>query len=109
VLPFIVNRLPRDLRETVPLVVLIGPGKDADFEFHLTDWVGGSPRSSLPILPEAEKLRGMKVLCLYGEEEEDSLCRELDRTIAGRLAFKGGHHFGGRYRAIADRIVSALP
>jgi type IV secretory pathway VirJ component len=110
VLPFIVSRLPADLRESLALIVLIGPGKDANFEFHLTDWLVGSPqRSSLPILPEAEKLRGAKVLCLFGEEEKESLCRDLDQGIVERMVLKGGHHFGGHYRTITDRILSALP
>jgi type IV secretory pathway VirJ component len=110
VLPFIVSRLPGDLRETLALIVLIGPGKDASFEFHLTDWLVGPPqRSSLPLLPEAEKLRGAKVLCLFGEEEKESLCRDLDQGIAERMVLKGGHHFGGHYRTITDRIISAIP
>jgi type IV secretory pathway VirJ component len=90
--------------------VLIGPGKDASFEFHLTDWLVGPPqRSSLPLLPEAEKLRGTKVLCLFGEEEKESVCRDLDRGIAERMVLKGGHHFGGHYGTITARILSALP
>jgi type IV secretory pathway VirJ component len=110
VLPFVVNRLPGDLREAVQLVVLIGPDKDADFEFHLTDWLGGGPgRTSLPILPEVKKVRGMKMLCMYGSEETRSPCRDMDRNVAETIELKGGHHFGGHYSTIVDRILQYVP
>jgi len=41
VLPFMANRLELDLLNRVVLIALLGPGNDANFEFHLTDWLGG--------------------------------------------------------------------
>jgi type IV secretory pathway VirJ component len=106
VLPFMANRLPYEMRNQVHLIALLGPGRRVDFEFHLTDWVGGSSGSgALPILPEAEKLRGIKLLCFCGEEEKDTLCRELDPGLAKVIVLSGGHHFGGNYAAIAEAIL----
>ena len=110
VLPFAVNRLPQDLRQAVMLIALLGPAQNADFEFHVTEWlVKGTRRPTHPILPEVKKLRGSKVLCLYGEEEKDSLCRQLTPEIADLVPLKGGHHFGGKYNMIAEKILEALP
>jgi type IV secretory pathway VirJ component len=90
----------------VHLIALLGPGQRVDFEFHLTDWVGGSSGANArPILPEAEKLRGIKLLCFCGENEKDTLCRELDPGLAKVITFRGGHHFGGDYGAIAEAIL----
>jgi len=47
----------------------------------------------------------MRLLCLYGEEETDSLCRDLDPSFAKIVAMKGAHHFGGNYDAIAEDIL----
>ena len=70
VLPFFANRLPADLLERVRLVALLGPGKTADFEFHVTDWLGGGSKGQ-PVLPEVKKLAGHPpVLCLYGSQEK---------------------------------------
>ena len=106
VLPFLVARLPTDLRAVVRLVTLLGPEKSANFEFHLAYWLGGGSGSSAqPVLPEAQKLKGMRILCIYGEEERDSLCRLLPTGLAEVKALRGAHHFGGNYQAIAEMIL----
>jgi type IV secretory pathway VirJ component len=106
VLPFIAGRLPEDLRRQVTTVALLGPGKTASFEFHLSDWLGGDSQGGLPTAPELKKLRGMKVLCFYGEEEQDSLCRDLapGDPMLKALVLGGGHHFHGEYEKLADLI-----
>ena len=58
------------------------------------------------MLPEVRKLRGSKILCLYGEEENESPCRQLDRNLAQSFVLRGGHHFGGDYEAIARIILN---
>jgi len=107
VLPFLASRLPADLRATVALVALLGPARTTDFEFHLTDWLGGDDPDARPIAPEVAKLRGLRVLCVQGADEDDSLCPTLDATLAQRFVLPGGHHFGGDYGVIATRILAA--
>jgi type IV secretory pathway VirJ component len=109
VLPFMASRLPADLRARVALVVLIGPARTAEFEFHVLDWLG-SPGAGqgLPIAPELAKLRGTRVLCIYGRDEAESACREIDPALATRDERPGGHHFDGDYDAVAARIAQEL-
>jgi type IV secretory pathway VirJ component len=109
VLPFMASRQSDELRQQVAAVALLGPGKTANFEFHLSDWLGGGDQKGLPTLPEVEKLSGMKVLCLYGEEEQDSLCQEQSAQgpMYKAIALKGGHHFGGDYVKLTDLIHAA--
>jgi type IV secretory pathway VirJ component len=104
VLPFMATRLPADLREKVRLIALLGFSHRAGFEFHLTDFLGGSGRG-LPTVPEIRKLRGMHVLCVYGSDETDSACRDLSPDLANGMSLPGGHHFGGAYGEIARSIL----
>jgi type IV secretory pathway VirJ component len=107
VLPFLVARLAPDLRSRVSLVVLLGPSRSVDFEFHLSDWVADADRGTeLPVRPEVEKLRGTQVLCIYGQDETDSLCPELGPPLATVLEQPGGHHFGGDYDAVVGRVLA---
>lgn len=109
VLPFIVNRLQPEIIRKVSLVVLLGPGQDADFEFHIGEWVGLTYGKTLrPVLPEAEKIKEIKTLCIYGEEEKDSICKNLKSSLARAILMKGGHHFGGNYSAIAEVILREM-
>jgi type IV secretory pathway VirJ component len=107
VLPFMANRLPEDLLAKVSLVALIGPERTVDFQFHLTDWLGNpSRKTDLPVRPEVEKLKGMKILCVYGDDETQSLCHDLDPGLATIISKKGGHHLGGDYKGLAETILS---
>ncbi len=107
VLPFALNRLPPATRASVRLTALLGPGQKASFEFHLTNWIG--PSGDLPIAPEALKLKAASTLCIYGQEEKDSLCPELAPDHARAMPLAGGHHFGGEYSVLAARILEAMP
>jgi type IV secretory pathway VirJ component len=106
VLPFLASRMAGNLKKTIALVALIGPGRTAEFEFHLTDWLGGGAKGkTYPLLPEVEKLSGTKVLCFYGDEEEDTLCTDPAFGKVGTIPLSGGHHLGGHYRSIAETIL----
>jgi len=107
VLPFMASRLPPDVRARVALVGLLGPSTSVDFQFHLSDWIGNAGRAgALPVRPEVEKLRGMTILCVFGKDESDSLCPQLESGLATLMPQSGGHHFGGDYDAIVARILA---
>jgi type IV secretory pathway VirJ component len=106
VLPFAVNRLPQATRARVALVAVLGLSEHALFEFHLSSWVSDS-NSGRPTLPEVSRMTGMPVLCIYGEEEKDSLCPKLDPSRFSVVKLKGGHHFDGDYAGLAREILSS--
>jgi type IV secretory pathway VirJ component len=108
VLPFVLNRLPAATRQQLALGALIGLSERALFEFHMTSWVSES-EDGLPTLPEMSKLGGSDppVLCLYGEEEDDSPCPKLDPQKFKLVRLKGGHHFDGDYDRLAQEILKA--
>jgi len=106
VLPFMVSRLPPDLRSRVRLVALLGPGRTAAFEFHVSEWLGRAGRGPATA-PEIERLAGLRVLCLYGDDETDSACQQVHGGTATVVRVPGGHHFGGSYTSLADQILRA--
>ncbi len=105
VLPFVVNRLPADLRERVASVSLLGIDANASFEVRVSDWVGsdnGGPATQ----PELSRIRQLPVLCLYGQGEKDSICPRLPQGVATQEQVGTGHHFGGEYATLAERILA---
>ncbi len=109
VLPFMAGRLPAETSRYVALVALLGPSRSADFEFHLTDWLGSiSHKSDHPVLPEVETLKDYKVVCLFGDEESDSICKELHGKQVVSIPLSGGHHFGGAFKSLADLILKQM-
>ena len=55
-----------------------------------------------------ERLRGMTVLCVYGQDEKESLCRLADTSAVHVERRPGRHHFDGNYDAIAAEILRLL-
>jgi len=103
VLPFAYNRLPAATREHIAVTAMMGLEARADFEFHVTNWVGDS--GGLPIAPEMQRLAGGHPLCVYGVEEDDSLCPSLDPRRIRLVKLPGGHHFDGNYEHLARIIL----
>ena len=105
VLPFAVNRLPEATRARVALTVVMGMSEHALFEFHVSGWISDD-NSGPATLPEINRISGMPVLCIYGEDESDSLCPKLDPKKFNIVKLKGGHHFDGDYANLARQILS---
>ena len=106
VLPFAVNRLPQATRARVALTAVMGMSEHALFEFHVSSWVSDS-NSGPATLPEIDRITGMPVLCIYGADENDSLCPKLDPQRFIVVKLKGGHHFDGDYANLAHQILAA--
>src|SRR5205823_14316004 len=86
VLPFVVNRLPPELRERVASLSLLGIDADASFEVRISDWVG-SGGGGAPTRPELAALTHVPVLCVYGEGESDSIRSEEHTSELQSLAY----------------------
>lgn len=102
------NRLPAATRARVDLLALLAPGRSAGFEFHFSDWMGDSGRG-MPLAPEAQRLQGVPLLCLYGADEADALCTDLAGPGIHVVKLPGGHHFDGAYAELGRTILAALP
>lgn len=103
--PFLVNRLPADLRARIRGVALFSPTRMASFEFHLIDLVRYSPRSSdIPTIPEVDAMAPIPVLCVYGTDDEDTLCPELPPGLAEVVPADAGHRLN-RPGAMADLVL----
>jgi type IV secretory pathway VirJ component len=104
--PFIVSRWPVEQRRRLALVALIGLADHASFDFHWQDLLHDARRATdLPIRPELERIRGTPMLCVYGEDEKDTLCPSLDRTLARVDRIQGGHVLDASSGAEAGALV----
>ena len=109
VLPFGYNRLPADLRAQIAQISLLGFSAKASFEIHVAGWLGAGPGADAPpTLPEIKRIEAPSVQCFYGADEADSACPVLAAAGAEVIETGGGHHFGGDYGFLADRIARGL-
>ena len=108
VLPFMASRLPPDVRSSIDVIALLGLQSTIDFKYHRS-WIPfyHPHEKQFPVRPGVEKLRGEKIVCVYGEKERDTLCPTLEPSLAESVRVKGSHHFAGGYADIADTILAA--
>ena len=108
--PFIVTRLPADLRNRLSLVAMVGLAERASFEFHWTDLVKDTERSTdLLVAPEVLKIQGVHMLCLYGSHEKGSLCPTFPPSVLRADQHGGKHTLSGRDgAAVGERILREL-
>ena len=107
VLPAMTNRLPAELRSRIRLVALLAPSNTVEFEFHVSDWLHDK-KGGMAVKPEVAKLANEHVLCVWGEDDDDSLCRGLALAGVQIVTLHGSHHFDGGYEKLAGIILGAL-
>lgn len=107
--PFVVNGLPTDVRSRVSAIAMLGLAPMASFEFHILDLIKDTPRATdVPVLPELLRLRGTPMLCIYGDDEASSGCRDAPDGLLRKEERKGGHHFDGNEDALLDLILDLI-
>jgi type IV secretory pathway VirJ component len=104
VLPFAVNRLPVATRSLVRLTALIGISATAAFEFHVTNWIG-TDDGGLATGQEVNRLSSTDTLCIYGDDDAETICPKVNAQHAQVVELPGGHHFGGDYQPLAQLIL----
>ncbi|WP_019865303.1 virulence factor family protein [Methylovulum miyakonense] len=105
ILPAVYNRLPQQDQDSVRLLVLLALANNADFEIHVSGWLGQNA-GELPQAPELAKIPKTKILCIYGKEEKsETACTGLQNSDANILELPGGHHFDQDYPKLTRQIL----
>ena len=104
VMPFVINRLPEASRAMIASAAAIAISDSALFEFHIANWL--TDPKGVPTLPELNRLSGVPFVCIYGVEDEDSLCPQLNKGNIRLVKLPGAHHFHGNYAAVAAAVLA---
>ncbi len=109
--PFMVSRLPPNLRRRVDLLVLLGPSENASFKFGLLDLIRTSHgHDELPVALEVARLSGLPLLCIYGATDRAAICPALGRAGDARAIVRDGGHVvrGDEGPDLVEKILAAL-
>ncbi len=105
IIPAIYNRLTQKDQDSVRLLVLLALARQADFEIHVSGWLG-KDSSGVPITPELARLPQNKIVCVYGQKEKaETACADIAKTQAELLELPGGHHFDEDYPKLTRFIL----
>jgi len=104
VMPFVVNRLTAASRDMIATAAAIAISDGALFEFHFSNWLKSPP--GLPTLPELDRITGVPFVCIYGAEDTDSICPQLNNSNIRLVKLAGAHHFRGNYASVAQAVLA---
>ncbi|MEA2239750.1 MAG: hypothetical protein QOC81_4474 [Thermoanaerobaculia bacterium] len=108
VLPAMIRRLPAETQAKIRMIALLGPSPKVEFEFHVADWMR-SGSAGEAVRPEIDRLAAQRILCLSGDDDHESLCRDLvGRPRIEVITLKGAHHFDGSYENLGHLIIGHL-
>jgi type IV secretory pathway VirJ component len=106
--PFLVNRLPADLRSELGGIALFSPAVAASFEFHLEDLVRFVHRKTdLATGPEMDEIHDLPVLCVYGARDKEALCPSLTPEQAEIVKRDAGHRLHDAAE-LADLVIARM-
>lgn len=106
-LPFLLARLPPELRKRIDLAVFLGLSPRASFEFHLSSWIDDANKGEFDTAPALADLIGMRLLCVGAKDDEADKCPPLAAPGVS-LEFHGDHHFDGDYAGLTSLILQHL-
>ncbi|MCU6455801.1 hypothetical protein LPN01_17105 [Sphingomonas sp. A2-49] len=100
-------RLPAALRANVAAIVLVLPGDSVWFRADPTGWsYRGTPDSVATTT--ADTLTWAPLTCIYGVEEDDSLCPRLRVPGARIVGMPGGHNIHHDEDALLTHVLEAI-
>jgi type IV secretory pathway VirJ component len=98
--------MPARLRPRIVQVLLSVPGDTLLFKATPAGLLDGAP--DRPALPSAQAIDWAPLLCIYGAEQDDSLCPLLRHPNVRAVALPGGHHLHNNAALLADTMWQAI-
>lgn len=107
VLPFVLNRLPKNFQYDVKTSFILASSGSTDFEIHWSDLFGGNSKRSMDVVTEINKLQNKKIVIIDGTGDHH-LDRNLITIKYKYLILPGGHHFDGDIDEVANQLVTNI-
>ncbi|MCF2444220.1 hypothetical protein L0657_09645 [Dyadobacter sp. CY345] len=107
VIPFVFNKMNKSMQDQIQSLVLMSPATDGDFEIHISDMLSlGSAQKKYDVVSEIDKVTNVKLLCIYGSEEDAEIKAKTKNAGLSFLTIKGGHHYDNAFRQLVEAIVA---
>ncbi len=107
VLPFILNRLPKNGLD-VPVSFFMAPSGSTDFEIHWSDIFGGNIKRNMDVVAEINKLTNDNIVIINGSDENEIALNKISLKKYTHEVLPGGHHFDGDTEQIANVILNHI-
>jgi type IV secretory pathway VirJ component len=108
VLPFVINRLSKNIHENLLVSFLMASSGSTDFEIHWTDIFGGNKKRSMDVVTEINKLTNDKIVIISGSDDGTLEVNKITLKKYTHEVLLGGHHFDGDTEEITKVILKHI-
>ena len=108
VLPFVLNRLPKNILENVVVSFMMASSGSTDFEIHWLDMLGSGKKRSMDVVSEINKIQNSKLIIITGSDDNNLDINRITLDKYTLAVLPGGHHFNGDIDQIIGKIMKYL-
>jgi len=109
VAPFVVDRLPGALKESLNGIYCLSPDKTGDFEIHLSDMMSfGASKGAYNVVEGMKKIKSFHPVCFFGDKESTDLTKIFSEAGAKITILPGDHHYNGNASGVAEAIINEV-
>uniref|UniRef100_A0A914Z968 Bacterial virulence domain-containing protein n=1 Tax=Panagrolaimus superbus TaxID=310955 RepID=A0A914Z968_9BILA len=88
------------------MIGLLGSSTTTSFQVSVEGWFRAE--GDQKTLPAILSMPLDRIVCAYGEDEDDTACTADVLKGADIMKLSGGHHFDGNYEAIAQVLLQKM-
>lgn len=104
VLPFILNRIPKDIHDKILVSFLMASSGSTDLEIHWSDILGGNSKREMDVVTELNKLVNDKIVIISASDDGHLALNKISLKRYTHEVLPGGHHFDGD----TDEIIKVI-
>jgi type IV secretory pathway VirJ component len=94
IVPFIINRLPAEMKTKILSSVLLSPDITTDFEIHISNMLGmGNRQNTYSVTDEIKAMQPVPTLIIFGSGEKTDLPDLIDGKGPAIRKIPGDHHY----------------
>ena len=109
IVPFLANRLPQNIKNSLALLILISPDKTGDFEIHLSDMLNlGLSKGKYDVVREILLGDLKKYIVIFGSDESLRTHEAFQQTGVKVEILQGNHHFDSGYGSLGQMIADEV-
>ncbi len=104
--PFAWKYLDPSIQDRTRMVGLLGVETTTTFQVSIEGWLGMN--GDKDVVPAIARIPLDRVVCVYGQEEDDTACTADELKGMDTMKLPGGHHFDENYEPIAAALLDKM-
>lgn len=104
VLPFVLNRLPKNISDEIDVSFIMASSGSTDFEIHWLDMLGSGRKRGMDVVSEINKIQNEKIVIITGSDDKNLDIKQISLNKYTHVVLPGGHHFDNDIEEIVQQI-----